>query len=274
PFSMLRFAITVVPAFALLLSLPAWSAELTLLRTFDSRGPSGLAYDDRFCGIWIANETRSIKLVTPYGDEIMGFESNLSRVDAIAIQENHLVLSDGNGLYQQVDRMGNELGAPYRLSGALVDTDGLFVDSTTNDYWVADDSIAALVRISHDGKVSQRIEGAEQAMPLMEPQGVTRDPVSGNLLVVDDADASDSLFEFSAEGELLDVIPLAMGGRDAEGITIQPETKTLFIAYDDGDVVAAFRYSPTISDDTHLASTTPGGCVLSSLEPATDLPRG
>lgn len=256
------------PALAALLAASAsWSADLSLLRTFSHPGPSGLAYDDRYCGLWVANETRTIRLITPWGDEIMQFESELSRVDAIAMEHDDLILSDGNGLYQRVDRMGTVLSDPYRLSGILMDTDGLFVDTKTRDYWVADDSIAQLVRVSGDGTISQTLDGATQTPQLMEPQGITIDPISGNLLVVDDADASDSLFEFSADGGLLDVIPLAMGGYDAEGITIQPDTGTVFVAYDDGDVIAAFRYTPSVSMSVQLVSEEPmpSGCVVSSL---------
>lgn len=250
---------------ALLTATASWSADLSLLRTFPHPGPSGLAYDDRYCGIWVANETRDIKLINPWGDQIMSFESELSRVDAIAIEGNELILSDGNGLYQRVDRLGTVLSEPFRLAGMLMDTDGLFVDTKTRDYWVADDSIAQLVRVSSDGTVRQVLDGATQTPILMEPQGITMDPLSGNLLVVDDADASDSLFEFSADGRLLDVIPLDLGGRDAEGITIQPDTRTVFVGYDDGDMIAAFRYTPSEISIAATEDDMPSGCVISSI---------
>ncbi len=274
---MTKISAIVAPALALLTAaVPAVSAELTLLRSFSYSGPSGLTYDARYCGIWVASESRHVVLISPWGDEIMSFEANLSRVDAIAIDGDDLVLSDGNGLYQRVDRGGQPHGEPFRLASILMDTDGLYVDHDTGDYWVADDSIAQLVRVSSDGTVMQRVDGASQASPLMEPQGITRDPRSGHFLVVDDADASDSLFEFNAQGQLLDVIPLAMGGYDAEGITIQPDTNTVFIAYDDGDMITAFTYEPTGDDDIPpmaASADDPGGCVLSGL-PALGLPRG
>ncbi|WP_138466493.1 hypothetical protein [Poseidonocella sp. HB161398] len=216
-----------------------------------------------------------MRLITPWGDEIMSFEAGLSRVDAIAIDGEDLVLSDGNGLYQRVDRGGQPTGDPFRLASILMDTDGLYVDHETGDYWVADDSIAQLVRVAADGTVMQRVDGASQSAPLMEPQGITRDPRSGHFLVVDDADASDSLFEFNAAGQLLDVIPLAEGGYDAEGITVQPDTGTVFIAYDDGDMIAAFTYEPTGDDDIPPMAASAedlGGCVLSGLP--LSVPRG
>lgn len=257
---------------ALLAASSSWSADLSLLRTFPHSGPSGLSYDDRYCGIWVANETRLVTLITPWGEEIMSFESQLNRVDAIAITGNDLILSDGNGLYQRVDRMGTILGDPYRLSGKLRDTDGLFVDVATHDHWVADDSLAQLIRVSADGTIRQTLDGATQSPQLMEPQGITIDPISGNLLVTDDADASDSLFEFSADGQLLDVISLALGGYDAEGITIQPETRTVFVAYDDGDMIAAFQYEPTFAGTIATqVSQQISGCVISALPVTTEI---
>ncbi|MGB0905420.1 MAG: hypothetical protein ACPGVJ_11040, partial [Mangrovicoccus sp.] len=181
---------------AIALSVPATAApaaNLSVLRSFDIAGPSGLAYDAEHCAIWVANESKTVTLITPWGFELRSFVAELPRVDAIAIQGDHLVLSDGNGTYQRVSREGQSLGDPYRLAGYLSDTDGLFFDNETSDYWVVDDSVAELVRIAVDGTITQRLEGALLPTQLMEPQGVTRDPISGNILVVDDADASDSL---------------------------------------------------------------------------------
>jgi hypothetical protein len=105
--------------------------------------------------------------------------------------------------------------------------------------------MSQLLRVRANGEITQRVYGVQQNPPMMEPQGITRDPVSGNILVVDDADASDSLFEFSPDGRLLDVISLQFAGLDAEGITVQPDTQTLFVAFDDGDTIATFQYIPS-----------------------------
>lgn len=252
---------------ALLLAMStsaSFAAELTLVRSFEMPGPSGLAYDGLYCGIWVANETQDVVLVNLYGDEIRRFTADLNRVDAIAIQGDALLLSNGNGTYQKVDRDGTALTAAYRLSSLLSDTDGLFFDDQTHDYWVADDSLSQLLRVRADGQVTQRVHGRHQSPQMMEPQGITRDPVSGNILAVDDADASDSLFEFSPDGRLLDVISLEFAGLDAEGITVQPDTQTLFVAFDDGDAIGVFQYTATANG---LPPGVPGPstCMVSAL---------
>lgn len=242
----------------------SFAAELTHVRSFEMPGPSGLAYDGLYCALWVANETREVVLVNLHGDELRRFTAELGRVDAIALEGEALLLSDGNGTYQKVDREGVALSQPYRLSSVLSDTDGLFFDDQTRDYWVADDSISQLLRVRADGHIAQRVYGVQQNPQMMEPQGITRDPVSGNILAVDDADASDSLFEFSPDGQLLDVIPLQFAAFDAEGITVQPDTQTLFVAFDDGDTIAGFNYVPS---DNGLPPTLPGpgSCMISAL---------
>lgn len=241
---------------------PAHAADLLHLRSFPMSGPSGLAYDPQLCALWVASERREVVLVDPWGSQMRRFDAELRRVDAIAIQGDHLLLSDGTGTYQRVSRDGEALGPAHRLTGAASDTDGLFFDERTHATWVTDDTLSQLIRIEADGRVAQRVDGRAQVPQLMEPQGITQDPLSGNLLVVDDAEATDSLFEFSPEGQLLDVIALSAGGWDAEGITIDPASGTLYIAYDDGDSIGVFHYSPTLGD-APAGVPGPGGCAIS-----------
>lgn len=256
---------------AIALAPMAHAADLTFERAFAFAGPSGLAYDARFCGLWVANETGQVALVNLYGDEIRRFSADLRRIDAVAMDGGDLLLTNGAGTYQSVTVTGRALSAPFSIAAGGRDNDGLFVDPLTRDRWITDDSLSEIVRITADGTFASRVEGATLSTPLMEPQGITRDPVTGNLLVVDDADALDALFEFASDGTLLDVIPLARGAvADAEAITIQPETRTVFIGFDDTDTIAVYRYTPT-AVGTPAAEPDPSGCVLSGA--AGTLPR-
>ena len=242
------------------------AAELTLLRSFPSEGPSGLAYDGQLCALWVANETSEVTLVNLWGEELRNFTSALPRVDAVAVTGAGLLLSDGSGGYQRVDRQGTAMGAPFRLPNALVDTDGLYFDEATQEYWITDDSVALVARLRPDGHVRVSFDGHDQSPQLTEPQGLTRDPASGNVLVVDDADGSDSLFEFSGAGVLLDVIPLAAGGlRDAEGISIQPASSTVFVAFDEGNAVAVYSYAPS-AKGLSPSRALPENCVISGFQ--------
>lgn len=247
-----------------LLGGPATALELNLLRTFPADGPSGLAYDRAYCALWVANETGTLRLVDLWGNELRSFEAPLHRVDAVAVEGDHLLVSDGSGLYQRVSRDGRAIGEPFRLSLHLRDTDGLYVDNTSSDFWVADDTAAEIVQIRQDGTTVRRLIGYMQSPQLMEPQGITQDPVHGTILVVDDADASDSLFEFSVDGVLQSVTPLAFAGVDAEGVTINSEGSQIFVAFDEGGVIAVFDYVPT--DLLAMGEPLPSACMISSLE--------
>jgi DNA-binding beta-propeller fold protein YncE len=249
---------------ALFLSGPATALDLTLVRTFESDGPSGLTYDRTYCGLWIANESRTVRMTDTWGNEVRSFEAPLHRVDAIAVTDTGLILSDGSGLYQKVSREGVPQSEPFRLSANLRDTDGLFFDDRTRDYWVADDTAAEIVQISEDGVLRRRLIGYMQQPQLMEPQGVTVDPVHGTVLVVDDADASDSLFEFSPDGVLMSVTSLEFAGYDAEGITVNAEGSQLFVAFDDGHTVAVFDYKPSAL--AQYSEALPSACVISALD--------
>ena len=242
----------------------ATAAELTLLRSFPAEGPSGLAYDATLCALWIANETAEVVLVNLWGEELRRLDTGMDRVDAIAIQGAHLLLSNGSGSYRRMDRDGTALAPPFQLPVALVDTDGLFFDDATQEYWVTDDSVSLVARLSSDGHLRQSIDGRGQSPQLAEPQGLTRDPASSNILVVDDADGSNSLFEFSEAGVLLDVVPLAAHGlRDAEGISIQPSSSTVFVAFDEGNAVAVYSYAPTPANVAPPPAL-PESCVISA----------
>lgn len=245
----------------------AGAAELTLVRSFAFPGPSGLAYDARFCGLWVANETGEVALLTLFGEELRRFSTDLSRIDAVAMDGGALLVTDGNGRYQRITEAGDRLGPPFRLADGFRDNDGLYVDPTTRDVWLTDDSRSRVVRLAGgaDARTHTVLRGTALATPMLEPQGITHDPVSGHILVVDDADALDALFEFAPDGTLLDVIPLAGGDlADAEAITIQPETHMLFIGFDDTDRIATYLYRAT-SRTEPTSEPGAGGCVISAL---------
>ena len=84
--------------------------------------------------------------------------------------------------------------------------------------------------------------------PLSEAQGIARDPRTGHLLIVDDWEGSNSLYEFTSEGELLAAVPLTEYGIDPEGIAIRPGSNQLFLAFDQGARIMSFDYTPTLPE--------------------------
>ena len=88
------------------------------------------------------------------------------------------------------------------------------------------------------------------------PAAVEIDPVTGNFLVADEIDGTNSIYEITSSGDLVRVINMGdLGFEDPEGLTIDPMTRTLYIAFDDdsfagkeftlGDRIVAFEIEDT-----------------------------
>jgi hypothetical protein len=229
---------------SLTLAGPAAALELRLSGFYDLNRPASLDYDPDFCGLWIANEGPEVILVTLDGLELRRFSTGLARVKAITLEGSGLLVSDGYGGYQRLTRDGVAQGEPFGLPGGVY-TEGMAVDAEGTLILVEDDP-ARIVWMRDDGTILREIDGHGYDPMLTEPQGIARDPRTGHLLIVDDWEGTNSLFELDAEGRLLGTHPLIAWGRDPEGIAIRPGTNMLFMAFDGGARIAAFDYVPTV----------------------------
>lgn len=227
----------------LLAATPGFALELRLSGFYDLNRPASLDYDPDFCGLWIANEGPEVILVTLDGLELRRFATGLARVKALALDGDGLLVSDGYGGYQRLSRDGEPLGAPFAMGGGMY-SEGIAVDADGTIIKVEDDP-ARIVWMREDGTILREIDGHSYDPMLTEPQGIARDPRTGHLLVVDDWEGTNSLFELDAGGRLLGTHPLVAWGTDPEGIAIRPGTNMLFMAFDGGARIAAFDYVPT-----------------------------
>jgi len=109
---------------------------------------------------------------------------------------------------------------------------------------VVGDDAALVQRLGEDGVEQFRIEGLQQSPMMWEPQGIGLEPLTGNILVVDDNEGLNTLFEFDTAGSLLSVLRLSEWGRDAESVAIHAQTGTMFIGFDSGQSIAVFEYLP------------------------------
>ena len=221
--------------------------DLVLTNTYSLNRPASLEYDPTFCGLWIANEGPEAILVTLDGLELRRVRSDMARIKAIALEEDHLIVADGGGAFQRLTKDGEALGAPFRVEGGWADTEGIAVDADGSLITVEDDP-EYLTWLSKEGKILRRINTMTLDPPLIEAQGIARDPRTGHLLIVDDLEGTNSLYEFDAEGNLLGTASLFEYGMDPEGIAIRPGSNQLFIAFDQGAAIASFDYTPTLPE--------------------------
>ncbi|MEM8630592.1 MAG: hypothetical protein AAGF74_05100 [Pseudomonadota bacterium] len=241
----------------LVAALPAQALELNLRDFYDLNRPASLEFDPAFCGLWIANESSELVLVTLDGEELRRFKSDLTRIKAIAIEDNNLLIADGFGGFQRLSKNGDALGAPFRLAPGMVDTEGMAVTGDGTIIIVEDDP-ARMMWITPDGTLQRTLDGHSLSPMMTEPQGIAIDEKTGHLLVVDDWEGLNSLFEFTAAGDLIGVTPLIEYGTDPEGIAIRPSTDTLFIAFDQGAGIGAFDFRT----DAEAQTEPSGDCVM------------
>lgn len=227
-------------------------AEIFHRQTIPDFRAVSIAYDALVCGIWVANESNEVVLLSTFGKEIRRFDTGMRSVRSLTVEEDSILVASGWGEFRRFDRDGRALDAPFRLSETLYDTEGLHRDAD-GSFLVVEDDPSRLLRIAADGTVLMELYGDRFDPPMTEPQGVTRDPYSGNILVVDDNEGLNSLFELAPDGRVLSVTPLSEYGFDAEGVALQPETGTLYVGFDSGQALAIFDWIPTeITIDTPL----------------------
>lgn len=236
--------------FALIIGLAPWGAlalELRETGRYDLNRPASLDYDPTFCGLWIANEGPEAVLVTLQGDELRRIKSDLSRIKAIAVEGDHLIVGDGFGKMQRVSKDGRALGEPFALEGGYADTEGVAVDARGALVTVEDDP-ERLTWFDKDGRMQSQVNTLTLSPPLTEAQGIAIDPRTGYMLIVDDWEGSNSLYEFTADGTLLAQASLLEYGNDPEGIAIRPGSNELFVAFDGGAEIVTFAYTPTLPE--------------------------
>ncbi|MEM9970192.1 MAG: hypothetical protein AAF762_03715 [Pseudomonadota bacterium] len=230
-----------------LLATPAAALELRMTGSYELNRPASLEYDPAFCGLWIANEGPETILVTLNGDELRRFSSDLRRIKAIALDGDGLILADGFGGLQRVEKDGTPKGAPFQVSDTYADTEGIVALEDGTLITVEDDP-ERLSWFSPEGELIRRINTLQLDPPIFEAQGIALDPRTGHLLIVDDLEGTNSLYEFNDAGEMLAQVSLREYGIDPEGIAIRPGSGQMFIAFDQGARIVSFDYTPTLPE--------------------------
>lgn len=241
------FFLILGPLLGLSLGTSATALDLVFLESYELNRPASLDYDPTMCGLWIANEGPEAILVTLTGDELRRVSSDMSRIKAISLEDDHLLVADGYGSFQRLTKQGEALAPPFRAQVDWADTEGIAIDDNGHLITVEDDP-EYLTWFTPEGEVVRRIDTMTLTPPLSEAQGIARDPRTGHLLIVDDYEGTNSLYEFDAAGTLLATQSLYEYGLDPEGIAIRPGSNELFIAFDQGARIASFGYTPTLPE--------------------------
>ncbi|MEL7027303.1 MAG: hypothetical protein AAGO57_08775, partial [Pseudomonadota bacterium] len=122
-----------------LAAAPAVALDLKLTATYDLARPASLDYDPTFCGLWIANESQELVLVTLDGLELRRLTSDLNRIKAVTLEGDDLLVADGFGLFQRITKDGTALAEPFRVEGGFADTEGIAIGADGEIISVEDD---------------------------------------------------------------------------------------------------------------------------------------
>lgn len=226
---------------------PVAALEITLRSFEDANQPTSLEFDPAFCGVWIANDSPEVVLRSINGEELSRYRSDLYRIRTVTLSKQGLLLGDGNGQFQRLKRTGEALADPFQIDG-LFDPEGI-VALDDGRLIVVEDEPGHILWLDQAGNRIRRINGWAMDPPMVEPQGVGRDPRSGRIYVVDDLEGSNSLFEFSEDGEFIARVSLREYGIDPEGVALRTATNTIFVAFDGGARIAEFEFQPTAGPD-------------------------
>ncbi len=246
---------------------------MSLIGSFDTSfgsrgtpGPEGIAFDPDSGNLFLvasndyglSPDTSTIVEVTTSGAFVRSFGVSLDQVEGLHILSNgNLLLSNstsassGGGVYEYTTD-GNPVGTGLNITTdpPSADNDGAVLHTGTNTIFVADDSDEAIYEFALDGTLLNTISTTGILSAFNEPEGIDFDPLTGNLLVVDDSGGTSSLYELSTTGDLIevhDLITLTAGAttpagpfNDPEGIAFDPTTRTVYVAFDNDRAVGIF----------------------------------
>ncbi|MEL7035011.1 MAG: PEP-CTERM sorting domain-containing protein [Cyanobacteria bacterium J06592_8] len=121
--------------------------------------------------------------------------------------------------------------------------DGVVYNPSTDTIFVADDPDEAIYEFSLAGLLLSTLDTRSLFSEFDEPEGITIDSLTGNLLVVDDSGGTNSLYEITTTGQLISQIDLSAltGFSDPEAVTIDRTNNRLYVAFEEESRIGVFE---------------------------------
>ena len=238
----------------------ASALELTFLNSYEFQNPHGLEFDPTDNSLWvstnIADTSGNVFNVNPATGAASSSFAAPQPIPSdpftagIAFRGANLLLTDDEGNFLEVSKAGAQIGAVF--SGPD-DIEGLAPDSRTGGLILASSGDEEISFTDLDLSLGSSFNTELLDPAFTDPRGVTYDPLTENLLVVDD---NNTLYEVSRAGVLLMQLPFAsiltgvLG--IAEGVTLDPVSSILYVAFDGTDTdggrsqIVRFNYEGTL----------------------------
>ncbi len=176
------------------------------------------------------------------------FTVSLEYVEGIAMAPNGVNLlltnSDSGGGVFEYTTSGSPVagGTSFVTDPPSSDADGVVYHPVTGTVFVADDTDEMIYEFSLAGTLLNSFSTENPPFPSSfdEPEGIAVDPVTGNLLIVDDSGGTSRLWEATTGGGL--VTSFYLGG-DPEGITVDPATRRFYVVDDNNELLIVGQIS-------------------------------
>ena len=133
-------------------------AEIYHRETIPDFRAVSIAYDALVCGIWVANESNEVVLLSTFGRELRRFDTGMRSVRSLTVEEDGILIANGWGEFRRLDRDGRNIDAPFRLSATLYDTEGLHRDAD-GSFLVVEVDPSRLLRIAPEGTILMELFG-------------------------------------------------------------------------------------------------------------------
>ena len=256
--------------------------SLMLERIFHFGSASGIDFNPVSGNLFIADgigQKVDIFEVTPLGEAVSSFSTTgLGNVQGLTFLPNGNLLLPFQGAHatiREYTTTGVAVGTGVNFPTApdAIDIDGIAYNSLTNTIFAANDDGSTIYEYSLSGLLLSSFRTTDTVARFRDPEGLTINPSNGNLIIASDGDlhpiqpsGSSSLYELTATGLLVNAVqmPALSGLGDPEGVTIDPATRTMFIAFDQQNIVGVFRFKG-------LGSPAPAPPSMMSVRPVTEL---
>jgi len=260
-------AIIIIGLVTFSLPLSASAITLSFQGAFDFDGADGIAFNPTSGNLFLAQtffdinddaiQTRVVE-VTTSGTEVLTFNpevQGLTDVQGLSFlpsPNTNLLLTEQDSPQAGIlefSTTGNPIpgGINFSTLPTSDDGDGVIFHSGTETLFVADDLSESIYEFDSSGGLLKTISTPGILPGFIDPEGITFDPETGNLLVVDAVAGTRSLYELTTAGALVSSVDLEAltGFADPEGVTIDRNTNTLYVAFDRDDKIGAFSIQPS-----------------------------
>ncbi len=254
-----------VLVFSLLVFLLSGSANASFLQpvgSFDFDDPSGIAFNSTSGMLWIGSgsvNSNTITEVSTSGVYQSSFSIASGLIKGLSFYSNgNLLLSNQNGTDSKI--------IEHTTSGAVAggginfntdppsdDGDGVIYNPITGTIFVADDVDEKIYEFTTAGVLQSQFFTTSIHSSFDEPEGLGV-LSNGNLLVADDKGGTQSIYEITTSGVLVNAVNMydLTGWDDPEGVTYDPVSNRIYVAFNDQDKIGIFEYNPVPEPATML----------------------